>query len=172
MSFQKIVFPDTYAPVNPLPLPSYRPMVIPVGKSDERTMIVPTLDTAATALGLYELSSPYAHFNPGLDASGNDLPVHDPLVQAPPNPPISNAPTDSLSTAPLTTREQQVFDAILENLQQPLALGDLVSSPLFYYDDALTSAINPAVELSPQSSPTPPHPAEEHSFANSPTGGD
>ena len=80
-------------------------------------------------LGLYELNSPYAHFNLNLGVGGDDSPVYQSSVQVP-VPQTADTLPAPLSTAPLTPREQEVFGAILGNSRLPLTLEDLIPLPL------------------------------------------
>lgn len=124
-------------------------------------MTGPAANTTAVMLGLYELSPAYAHFNPNLSPSRNGFPAHQPLAQAFPIPSTTIAPLSPLSTAPLTTHEQEVFQAILKNTQTPFTLEDLVPpsspSPLSAPAEELSFAkLQPenVVSTTPQSSAT------------------
>ena len=97
-------------------------------------------NTTATMLGLYELNSPYAHYNPNLDAGWNSYPVYQPPVQASPAHPTANTYQTPLSTSPLTPREQQVFNAMIGDSHLPLSLDDLAPFPLSIYGDGFTPA--------------------------------
>lgn len=97
-------------------------------------------NTTAAMLGLYELNSPYAHYNPNLDAGGSGLPNYQPPVQTSPVLPITNAPPAPLSTAPLTPHEQQVFNAVMGRSRLPLSLEDLISLPLSFSGDGFMTA--------------------------------
>ena len=142
--FQTIVFADNYAPINPFsPPPGYYtfdhagpgPVV-----DAARTMTGTAPNNTATMLGLYELNSPYAHYNPNLDAGGSRSPVHEPPVQTSPVPPAVNAVPTPLSTSPLTPREQRVFNAAIRDSHLPLALEDLVPFPFSIYGDGFMPA--------------------------------
>jgi len=111
-------------------------------------------NTTTTILGLYELNSPYAHYNPNLTAG---TPVHQSPVQVSPVPPAINALPVPLSTSPLTPREQQVFNAAISEAPLPLALEDLVPFPFSVYGDGFVSAAgspSPAAFSSPSPFPT------------------
>lgn len=71
-------------------------------------MAVPSLNTAATILALYELSPLHDHFIPNLSGGGTVA-----------NPPLSS----------LTAHEQEVFDAALNISQVPFTLEDPIPSP-------------------------------------------
>ena len=107
-------------------------------------------NTAATMLGLYELNSPYAHYNPNLCAGWNGPPVYQPPVQASPIHPTANTYPTPLSTSPLTPREQQVFNTMIGDSQLPLSLEDLAPFPFSIYGDGFTPAAD-----SVASSPSP-----------------
>jgi len=156
------VFADNYAPINPFsPPPGYYafdharmgPVVDNVGMA---TGTAP--NTTATMLGLYELNSPYAHYNPNLCAGWNGSPVYQPPVQASPIYPTTNTYPSPLSTSPLTPREQQVFNAVISDSQLPLSLEGLVPFPLSIYGDGFTPGAE-SVANSPSpaawSSPSP-----------------
>ena len=107
-------------------------------------------NTTATMLGLYELNSPYAHYNRPS--------IYHPPVQASPIHPTANTYLTPLSTSPLTSREQQVFNAMIGDSQLPLSLEDLVPFPLPIYGDGFTPVAD-SVANSPspaaRSSPSP-----------------
>jgi len=172
--FQTIVFAENYAPINPFSPPGYYifdhtrtgPVVDGVG-----TMTDAAPNTTATMLGLYELNSPYAHYNPSLDSGGSGPPVHQLPVQTAPVSPTANVLPAPLSTSPLTPREQQVFNAAIRESQQPLALEDLVPFPFLIYGDGfMPTADSVAGSPSPATFSSPPSFAtyilpEEVSFA-------
>lgn len=150
--FQTIVFADNYAPVNPFsPPPGYyifsHARSAPV--EDAGGMMTGTVpDTTAAMLNLYELNSPYAHYNPNLDAGGSDSPV----------PPTTDPLSILLSTAPLTAQEQQVFDAIIGDTTLPLTLEHLIPFPLSAYQDESAPAMDSVAvppSLAVPSSPSP-----------------
>jgi len=117
-----------------------------------------TSNTTATMLGLYELNSPYAHYNPNLAAGWGGPPLYQPPVQVSPTPPMANTLPSPLSTSPLTPREQQVFNAMIGDSRLPLSLEDLVPFPLSIYDDGFTPAADPVASSSSPpawSSPSP-----------------
>ncbi|KAF9780027.1 hypothetical protein BJ322DRAFT_1023923 [Thelephora terrestris] len=144
-----IVFSESYAPIQSSPSPPwYDTGMFPMANTDGM-MSGPAANTTAAMLGLYELSPPYAHFNPNLSPSRNGFPVHQPPARTFPVPPTAISPLSPLSTAPLTAHEQEVFQAILKDSQHPFTLENLV----------------------PPSSPSPLSvPAEEVSFAKPQTG--
>ena len=149
--FQTVVFSENYAPIYPPPPPSRRyAWTVPVANT-AGMMTGPTpTDTTTAMLGLYELNSPYAHFNPNLIAGDNSLPAHQPLSGVPSVSPTVNVLASPLPAAPLTTYEQEVFNAMLGNFQPPYTLENPIPS-------------------SPVLSLTASTPAEEASFAESQT---
>ena len=137
---QTIVFSENYAPVNPFSPPPgwYTGIFPPVNASG--MMPGTASNITAAMLGLYELNPPYAHFNPNLGRSESNFPVHQPPVQPPPVPPTVNALPTSLSTVPLTPREQEVFGAALGNPRLSFALDDLIPLPLPLSEDGFVTA--------------------------------
>ena len=100
-------------------------------------------NTTTTMLGLYELNSPYAHYNPNLATGWNSSRVYQPPVQASSVPPTANIYQTPLSTSPLTPREQQVFNTVISDSQLPLSLDDLIPFPLSIYDDGFIPVPDP-----------------------------
>lgn len=143
---QTVVFAENYAPINPFaPPPGYYAFdhtgIVPaVDTRGMMTGIAP--DTTAAMLGLYELNCPYAHYNPNLDAGGSGFPAYQPPVQSSSTLPMASAYSTSLSAAPLTLHEQQVFNAIMGNSRLPLSLEDLISLPLPFSQDGFVPAAN------------------------------
>jgi len=156
---QTIVFPENYAPVNPFsPPPGWNTFdhigLVPPVVNTNGMMASTVSNTIAAMLSLHELNPPYAHFNPNLGPSANDFP------------PTTEALSTPLSTVSLTPQEQEVFSAMLGNSQLPLALKDLIPSPLSFSENGFVVGSPTAVA---PSSPSPLSadlmPSKELSFA-------
>ena len=116
-------------------------------------------NTTAAMLGLYELNSPYAHYNPNLDTGRSGFPASQPPVQTSSVPPMASAVSAPLSTAPLTPHEQQVFNAIMGNSRLPLSLEDLtLPIPLSFPEDGFVTAANPSAGFPSSATPSSPFP--------------
>lgn len=150
--FQAIAFADNYAPVDPPAPPSEwysvdHTGVAPPVVNTSGMMTGTASNYTATMLGLYELNSPYAHFNPNLGPSEDDSPsVQEPVPQT------TNTLSTPLSTGLLTPREQEVFGAILGNSQLPFTLENLIPLPFSLLENGFVAG---SPSTATPSSPSP-----------------